>query len=215
MELAAIDNSSVVFLTSVHRPEGQLFLPYVAGALVTRYHFQRIPKDDEMSADILKFEMGEFNGVGINELSIYQDGLIVKSRANTRLIDEFIDDLMVWAQGELGLKETGIPPREKHYESAIVIKMSVGKKWAIPSSDKTNAFLTNAQIEYGLKEFLFSFGGYSSLVDTTAYPGRKPVPFTLARRVNVPFDADIYYSTAPLKTDDHLVLLENIEADLR
>jgi len=214
MELKAIDSSRVVFLTSVHRPEGQLFLPFAAGALVSRYQFQKVPKGDEISSDILKFEIGVFNGVGINEMSIYPDGVVVASRADTRLIDEFIDDVMNWSKSELGLKETGIPPREKHYESALVIQMNISERWAIPSLDKASAFLTNAQVDYGLKGFSFGFGGYSLLVDAMAYPGRKPVPFTLSRRINVPFEADIFYSTAPLKTEHHLTLLESIEADL-
>lgn len=214
MELKAIEYSRIVFLTSVHRAKGQLFLPFAAGELASRYHFQKIPTGDQLSSDILKFEQGVFGDIGINELSIYPDGIIVSTRADADIIELFLNDLLMWAEADLGVTETGIPPREKHYESAIIVKMQLGRKWNIPFAVETCNFLSKAQTDYGLKEFEFQLGGYSFVVDTTSYPNRKPIPFTLARRIGVSFDADIYYSTAPLRTKHHLELLEKIEKNL-
>lgn len=211
MEFKAFEYSRVVFLMSVHRPAGQLFMPYAGAALVARYHFQKVPTTEEISGDILNFGIGVFNGIGINEMQIYPDGLVITTRADTGLIEAFFDDLWSWAEGEWGLRETGIPPKERHYESAIVVKMEAGRKWKLPYSDEICSYLSSAQVSYGLREFKFSPGGYSSIVDTTAYPGRKPAVFTLARRINVPFEADIFYSAAPLNTEHHLDLLAKIE----
>ncbi|MGQ0443940.1 MAG: hypothetical protein ACT4O2_02125 [Beijerinckiaceae bacterium] len=211
MELKAIESSRVVFLTSVHRPAGQLFMPSAAAMLVNRYHFQKIPGPDDGADGILKFDQGVYNNVGINELAIFPDGLVVTTRAYTNVIDEFIDDLMAWAKHELGIQETGIPPRERHYESTLIVNMSVGSRWNIPYIDHINSSLKRYQSEYGLRDFDFTFGGFSSIVDSTVYAGRKPIAFSVVRRINVPIDADIFYSTAPLKTEDHLALLSDLE----
>jgi hypothetical protein len=158
---------------------------------------------------------GIFEGVGINEFTMYQDGMVVSSRANTDLLDAFIEDLLVWARNELGLVETGVPPRERHYESALVVTLEIDVSAAFPWMQKLNATLTERQVNYGLRPFDFSFGAISVANDPLTYGGRRPIPFTIARRVNVPFEADTYYATAPLKTADHLAVLEALEADLR
>jgi hypothetical protein len=71
--------------------------------------------------------------------------------------------------------------------------------------------VTERLLSYGLRPFDFSFAAASLATDDTAMTGRKPVPFTVMRRVNVPFDANIYFSTAPLKTNDHIAALETFE----
>jgi hypothetical protein len=40
---------------------------------------------------------------------------------------------------------------------------------------------------------------------------RKPNRFTLERRIGLPFSQNVYYSQAPLKSDDHLKLLSDLE----
>ncbi len=75
--------------------------------------------------------------------------------------------------------------------------------------------LSERQAAYGLRQYEFSFNAISVATDPLTYVGRKPIPFTIARRVNVTFDTDTYYATAPLKTADHLATLEALEADLR
>ena len=75
-------------------------------------------------------------------------------------------------------------------------------------------FLQKKQEGYGLRPFKFDFGGLSLATDPTLYAGRKPVAFTLARRVNAPYSEKFFYSSAPLKTDDHVALLQQLEKAL-
>ena len=109
------------------------------------------------------------------------------------------------------MKETGIPPIERHFESAIVVEMNVKSKKALSYLDEIAPFLTACQEGYGNPNFIFDFAAISSAIDPTKYPGGKPIAFTLAKRVNVPFEANIYYSTAPLTTEHHLQMLERLE----
>lgn len=209
-----IDYSRVVLLTSVTREKGQVFLPSAAAALLARYQFQGVPSQAEMLGDTIIFKHGHFQDVGINELGLYNDGMVITSRANTDYLDVLLSDILEWADAELGIKETGIPPREKHYESSVIVSMSIIANKVAPELEYTTRSLTNFQESYGLRSFGFDFGGISIAPDATAYTGRKPVAFTLARRINVPFDSGIFYSTAPLRTQDHLALLNGLEERL-
>jgi len=40
---------------------------------------------------------------------------------------------------------------------------------------------------------------------------RRPNRFTCQRRVDLPFSTNVSYSQAPMKSDDHLALLEGLE----
>lgn len=214
MELKLIDNSRVVYLLQARRPAGQLFLPAALEALLGRYHFQKFPTPQELLGETHSFQVGLFEGVGINEFSLYPDGMIVSSRANTDLLDAFIDDVMTWAESALGVFETDVPPKERHYESSIVVSMKMDKEKSFPYLANLNHTLTTLQEKYGLRPFEFDFSALQVANDATAFGGRKPMPFTIARRINVPFEAEIYYATAPLKTNDHLEVLTALEAAL-
>jgi hypothetical protein len=41
-----------------------------------------------------------------------------------------------------------------------------------------------------------------------------PPKFILERRAGIPFDKERYYSSAPIKTQDHITLLEEIERSI-
>ena len=125
MELKTVDNSRVILLTQLHRPAGQLFLPMALEAIVNRYHFQKFPSPESCSFVSLSFQQGVFDGVAIDEFAIYPDGVVVSSRSNTDDLDAFVDDLLAWARSDLGLIETGVGPRERHYESALVVILRI------------------------------------------------------------------------------------------
>ena len=215
MEFKAFEPSRVVLLTFATRKMGQIFLPDAIAALQQRYRFQIVPGATELGNEILSFKIGEMDGVGINEFSIYSDGVIVETRANTSFIDKFLSDVLDFAERELGIEETGIPPRERHYESHVVVSMDINPRKMLPIAKEAQSSLVRSLGEYGLRPFNFDFAAFSFATDATAYGGRKPIPFTLARRINVPFDAGIFFSSAPLATDDHLGLLERLEHHMR
>lgn len=179
-----------------------------------RYQFQKHPSGDEFLSDNLAFQHGVFEEVGINDLTVYHDGLIVASRASTDLLDKFIEDLSQFAEQEFGIAHVDVPPHERHYESAVVVRMSIREQVAAPWATGLKKHLTSCQASYGLRPFEFALSAIQVAHDPLSSGGRQPIPFTLARRVNTPFDADIYYSSAPLRTEDHVRALEILEPHL-
>lgn len=165
-------------------------------------------------SDTLLFQHGLFEGVGVNELGVYQDGLVVSSRTNTDFLDRFLADLVSWAESDLGIVELDIPPKERHYETSVVVALNIKEEVAFPWAPALNNALKQSQVAYGLRPFEFSFSGFQFANDPLTYGGRKPIPFTLARRVNVPFEANIYFASGPLRTDDLLSVLRDLEISL-
>ena len=213
MNFKAFETSRLVKFTTVARQAGQVFLPTVATKLAERYSFQKMPTIEQLVGPIqtYTFSIGAFGDFGIHEFTIYSNGVVVTAAVSTVTLEAFVDDLLAWAKDEVGLKEIGIPPVERYYESAIVVEMNVKSKKALTCLNEIAPFLTTCQESYGNPNFVFDFAAFSSTINPTKYPGGKPIAFTLAKRVNVPFEANIYYSTAPLTTDHHLQLLEKLE----
>lgn len=213
MRLEAIEGSALTVLMIVWRPSGQLFLPGAAVALQERYSFQGLPAPTEFfEGEVFHFRHGEFKGSAF-DLSIYSDGVIVKSSSNTEFLDEVLEDILGWSKEKLGLVESQAQTPQRFYESSVVVSMDLNLQ--NPLIAQLAGTLSSYQKKYGLRDAAFDLAGVSLAVDNTAYVGRKPSNFTLARRVNVPFDRAVYFSTAPLKTGDHLEQLELIEQKLR
>jgi len=214
MKLTSIVQSKVIYLTDVTRPAGQVFIPTAAQAFRERYHFQLGPTAQDLEKGILPFKIGLFEGAAIAEFSIHTDGVIVSSASDTTLLDSFLDDVMAWAKADLGLVQTGVPPEERHYESNVVIRLNLPA--ALPAIfGKIGDALGAKQKSYGLRNASLEVANITWAADATQVTGRGPIPFSIARRANVPFSEDVYFSSAPLKTQHHLELLKDIERWLK
>lgn len=210
MRLEAIEESRIAVLMNLTRPEGQLFVPIAVAALMDRYSFQVAPDGNELLGEVLPFRHGVFDGNAF-DLSIYPDGAILKSASNTDFLDAVLNDVLSWAKVELGLVPTSTKP-QTFYDSDLVVSMEIPTRTKL--MDQIAGQLKSHQAAYGLEGFDFELYGVTVAVDQTAHAGRRPSSFTLARRANIPFGSNIYFSSAPLKTADHLSLLKSIEAQM-
>jgi hypothetical protein len=209
MELVGIENSRIIFLTQIHRPSGQLYFPDAAAKLVERYSFVKVPNLDQPLPYV--FSIGKFQDAQITELTIYGDGLIVSSASDTDLLDAFIEDLLSWATKDLGLVQMTAAKSEKFYESSIVVKSISDLPKALgPQNDVTatlKAAMKSAQIKSS-----FELSGFILDLDPGDFVRkRKPFRFVVDRRVGVPFVDNVFYSRAPFRTQDHLLVLRLLE----
>ncbi|MEJ0093781.1 MAG: hypothetical protein WDN46_10160 [Methylocella sp.] len=193
------------------RPGGQLYLPDAAVKLANRYSFARVPSLDKLSEPTQTFGMGKFMNAQIEDLSIYNDGIIINSRSDTDLLDAFLSDLLAWSDAELGLVQSIIAKPEKHYESSLIIKSEIDLpaviKPALAVVDLFNKTWKNKfHVKYRLTSFHLDCDKFEISSDR-----RKPYPFIVERRVGFPFEENVFYSAAPLPTKDHLDLLVRLE----
>jgi hypothetical protein len=214
MDLIDIDETRVTHLVQLHRPSGQLYLPEAVAKLAARYEFAKFPVLNDLveRRESFSFNVGKFRDAQIQAFRIYTDGLVAESRSNSKIIDAFLDDVLHWASDSLGVKAAPTSAQERHHESALVVRSE---------KDLAKAMRASKQIATKLNELLhkenyptreFHPSGLIFSADTSA-PGsrRKETRFMIDRRVEVPFSESLFFSLAPLPTDDHLDLLTLVE----
>jgi hypothetical protein len=215
MELVAIEGAKVIRLTQVYRPSGQSYLPEAAAKLIERYSFAKYPKlAEDLIKDAVVFGMGKFRDIGINELSLYPDGMIVNSRCNSSILIEFTNDLLAWSSEELGVVELDITPKKIFFENSIVVRA----KWdllKVLTPLQVTAAALRKRLEPLDYEGISEPFGIVLESDPMKVPRYRPSRFTLERRIGIPFEDNIFFSAAPLPTDDHLDLLDELESLLR
>jgi hypothetical protein len=212
MELVEIELAKITYLTKLHRPAGALYQPEAMEKLVRRYLFAKHPSVDDLTKNARLFAIGKFKDIQISEFAIYPDGIIVSSASNSKILDEFIDDLFGWAREEFGLIPTLDSIHEKTYESNIVVKAASDITTVIAPSAAAIAAVNKV---YGSDRYPaaeLAHSGFIFSVDETTFPGvKKPVKFIVDRRLRVPIEQNFFYSQAPLTTDDHLDVLRAFE----
>jgi hypothetical protein len=145
MELVGIDDTKVIYLHQVFRPAGQPYWPETVAKATARYSFAKYPKLEDLGADHQTFGVGKFKDAQIEELRIYNDGIIVASRSNSKILDEFIADLFSWIEKELGMVPAVTSKPETYYESSIIVSSK---------ADLTKVMGLNVEVINGLNKLL-------------------------------------------------------------
>lgn len=228
MELIGTELGKVIVLFQGEeiRPRHGSHQKTVIGSVAEHYNFSIDPdqiisavmKGDEGPGVVLKD--GRFNHekstISISELGVYADGITVTA-SNTEDADLFIEDLLDFVVEKFEYKRfTRVPARL--YVSNVVVKF-----------DHELRGLT--QVTNGIANAIQ--GAVSNLIDMPTLPA--PIltkvafawdsraialpfgngEFVLERRAAVPFRDGHFFSRAPLKTSEHLGVLESIETQLR
>ena len=198
----------------MHARAGTPFLPDLLRAIAERYSFQKSPTSyEEISSDTRLFQGGKWNNFQIDELGIYSDGVIAAAPSGTDVTTGIVDDLFEFITGEYGFEMTS--QREfRHYESGIVIELPENITNRFKGLYALSQDLTNFQVAYDLPAYKFETARISSFVDPTVYNGKIPLGFNLERRAGESFEENRWYCSAPLKTEDHLELVTNLEKAL-
>jgi hypothetical protein len=212
MDLVGIEDSTIIYITQMHRPVGAEYLPDAAAKIATRYSFAKLPSLDDLFKDIHAFRMGKFQDVQINDFSIYRDGLIASGRCDSDLLDAFIADLLSWAEKELGLIPTITAKPETHYESSVVVKANCDLIQALRPQGDVAALMNRFANKPGYIPGQFQLSALLLECDFQEFMGRRrPARFVVERRIGVPFDENVFFSRAPLRTADHLACLDALE----
>ncbi len=210
----SFEYSRLIVLGQLTRSVGQLYLPEAAAFLSGRYGFTEYPKDpaEQLKKEVIEFRHGKFNDVAV-DISLYNDGIIVGSKSQTDLLDSFFQDVTDWARDTLGVILTKTQKVSIMYESTLVVssqrdvlELAMGQPMRSIGSMISSrlAAVSNLNVE-------FSAYGMLLAPDLLHIPGMKPNPFRLERRAGTDFSLNRYYSAAPLRTKDHLEVLNEIE----
>jgi len=214
MRLSQIVGAQVVRLLEPNRlTEGResYYLYDLVKGIEARYRFLQAPKlvDEYDCTKGIRFLNGVFNKhVGVDRFELFANGIICEGKFATEELEGFVEDVFGWAE-----KEFGIPPSKgpQAYLSHLEIhsETDIAEKFAAFSTFGQN--LTDLLRSYGqaTAEFKVSMIGLHS--DQTETPFPKATAFVFDRRQGKPYSEQLYFSSAPLKTADHLRVLDKLE----
>jgi hypothetical protein len=190
--------------------------------LKERYKFLKAPERFEefipqTPQQPLTFQGGRFTvdnrEVGILSLQFLlfpPPGLIVAdTQSSTDDSDFLLDDYTAYAKTFHPEAVTPIGPAI--YLSQLEFALN-GPPHLLPQYEEAARAVDHCLADYGLKLPKFGFWGLSLNFDTRSVAGIAPPFFAVERRIGFPFESNVFFSQAPLRTKDHIALLEKIDA---
>lgn len=228
MDLVSIVLGQAVRLLRARNPIGGTYLPDVVTAFRERYGFIEAPSTvAEYQADATKgvtFKHGKFRvgtrqtaqgriseEIVIDSLHIFNDGLIANTKSFVEDADLFLDDVIKWSIKSFGYSILEDPPIRHAYTSQVEVSFPKSLVSLFDELKGLNDQITTALAMYGNAPPSYSISGFSLHCDTTKLLPPIPTAFTFERRAQHPFTSNLYFSTAPLKTTDHIKVLEELE----
>ena len=205
---------------------GNVYMPDAVNDLRERYGFLQFPTTlQEYNASTgITFLHGKFTprhavtptasrpkGIVIDKFQVYNNGILAQSKSYVEDIDLFLNDMIQWAVEHLGLVLREDSPIRNSYLSQLEVLLNVDlNKYAhniSPLSKRISSLLKG----YGQKTLEYEVSNLSLHCDTTQLGVLSPSSFIIERKVQTPYNSKIYVTSAPLKTSDHIKMLEFLE----
>lgn len=220
MKLISVEQARAVWLFPLTdlNPRGTAIEKDGLTEIRNRYEFAVAPGPAEIVAaretqQPLKYLQGSFTPKKRKEaitvdLLLYRDGIIADTRSSTTDSDEFIGDLLNWATKELGLLPHEEIVRSKGAVSSLYVTSAKPMSLLNPKLEAFSKILTEnvSGQNSGAKLEFASFGFWpdQNLIN-------PPAPFRFERAAGALFSENRYYSLAPINTEKHIDLLNELE----
>lgn len=193
-------------------PKGKTSLPDAVGAIRGRYSFVKAPQAlEEMSFDKgIEFSVGRLGAINIDRLTLFGNGIVVDTRSSTEDCSAVVDDLLNFFR--------------ESFQATVTVT-----RWMTLSNVIFRSELRLGDLHPILRRIAervdaattrdFGQAAATELLGITIGPDLsqmklQPIAFTVERRVDTPFSAKVYFSTAPLQTEEHIQALADFEAAL-
>jgi hypothetical protein len=195
------------------------YIPDAVNAVVGKYGFVKYPDGADLVMDVatpkpLIFLQGKIviddQVFVIEKMEIYQAGLLVTTRSNTTNSLLVLDNALNWAGEQFGLKYEDIFPAPMYF-SQLEIGLDLPLPRSFPQVSALGAAISKRLSGFWEQPPKFEMTGFTFHYDKSKYPAHSPVAFKLERRSENPFEKEVYWTEAPLSTDDHLAVLTEFE----
>ena len=214
MELVSISLARIAVFLELQSldPHGRQNSPEAAHVLVQRYAFARGPKTIE-EMDFQKgvtFSAGRFEGIAIDQIQVFNNGVIIDTRSSTDDCSRVLNDLLAAAREKNG---ANLNPSRMHHVSQILfrskLKLALLNPLLQPIADRLSE-QTSKDLSHPIR-----FEPAAILLGPDTWQLKiTPSVFSIERRAEVPFNESTYFSGAPLPTADHLKLIDEVETAL-
>ena len=217
MKLLGVRLARSIWLVPQHflNPSG-FFLRVASLEMKSRYQFLKSPFDNNTAGTgEVKYENGGFKTkrgaeITITSLTLHGDGMVVDGFSSTDDCDEFLEDALEWLRKDYGIPSSSKIPIRRIYGSELNVIVEKPPTFLNP---KLTPFIDAVSSMIGSKTMGgVGFLGFQLTTDPEASP--RPAQFRLEREINTSINDNRYYSFAPLKTSEHIKLLETLEAVL-
>ena len=189
-------------------------------AIATRYRFSTFPKHllDYNKNNALEFNSGTFLK-GPNEdlrvgLTIYSDGVVGDSLSSTDNSEAFLEDMAQWAAKDHGLLFDGNSIVRKAHLSQLEVKFDTRLSFINPKLNFLPSRLYSQVVPFDGNATQYGFGGFAVWPENMHKDTTLHV-FRLEPKWNTTFAENIYFSSAPVRTQEHVAILQEIEATLK
>jgi len=195
-------------------PDNVKALNFIRG-IESRYGFFQGPRtiaDVNLQSGVA-FLRGQFkNRWFIEKFQLFNHGITAEAKVATDELDEFLDDATSWARQQLGFSEREFDFGARLYLSQIEVEIDLPFDAAFARFEEFGAHLAALAKSYG-RDGVPNFGvsdfrlaaGAGELVSDVA-----GADFIFARKAGTTKEANRYFSSAPVKTADHLKLLDEL-----
>jgi hypothetical protein len=213
MRLQNIIGSKAIRFFSGSSQFGNPYMPATIQLLQENFGFVQVPRSLEEydASNGVKFFHGNFEGVTIDLLEIYSDGISVQTKTNTDVGDKFIDNLIELVSKKMNFKMREIPHKRRLYTSELEIILEKNISEAFEKFSNVCKIMNKSFQKQADDIPPVEMTGIIFNYDAVHSPHLKPGVFSLERRRGFAFDTNIYFATAPLPTDLHLETLAEIE----
>jgi hypothetical protein len=182
-------------------------------AIQDKYGFVQVPHTVE-ELDLKKgvnFLRGFFRGQVVEKLAIFENGLLCESRCDNSILDDFLTEFLQWANAQ---RFRGSPARLTGLRAYLSQMEVISNVKFERTFSKLNAFgdkVTGFLASYGQPASKYSVHGFRMHYDVTENTLLGAPEFIFERRAGSPFSSNKFFTSAPIKTAEHLELLESLE----
>ena len=212
MYLRKVVNGQAIRFMDIVPSTGQtLYGINLVRAFESRYGFFESPKTIEefRLTSGITFRHGIFDRrTVIDKAMIYNNGILAEGAITTQECLDFISDVVNWASDDVGIKIANASDRPVLYNSPLHVeaKLDINRHFQLMAP--ISRLITDKVIGYGAPMSPFEVAGLS------IQSGVVQTVFRIEKLAGAAMDSNLYFSTAPLSTIDHMEVLTAIEAML-
>jgi len=202
---------SFVDLTELN-PQGRIFLPALIPKIVERFSFQKYPtnfQEYDLSKGV-EFELGYAGLTTILKMVVYNDGIALDVRSNTTDAKAILVSMLEWLRDEFGLEFSSNMIKRWGYLSNIHFYSDLDLTGLNPilnlAANKISNFI--GQIGRGHHDYRVT----KLAIDLDRFHQNPPqAAFRIETIIASPFEDQKFFSEAPLTTELHIELINEIE----
>ena len=211
--------------TDEYTPVEGVYAPDLVFSITERYSFALPPAQSLPWSEVLdkglRFETGKLilgeTVEYIQDLVLYHNGLLITAYS-TQAAEAFLIDFFQWGESSLGFRVSPSVHKKRIYLSELSVEFEQPvdetlHKLEVLIKGLERALKTTYEAHLPPVQLASLTLDYDKGASVSEF--QLLAPFAIERRGNHAFTDDVFFCKAPLRTDDHIQLLETLESLLK